>query len=66
VAEQFATLAALHPGRIDLGIGRGPGTLDQAIVRALRRGAEPATDADYRADVTELLGHITSGRGATR
>jgi len=62
VAEQFATLAALHPGRIDIGIGRGPGTLDQAIVRALRRGAEPATDADYRADVTELLGLITSGR----
>ena len=62
VAEQFATLAALNPGRIDLGIGRGPGALDQTIVRALRRGAEPATDADYQADVAELLGHLTDGR----
>lgn len=62
VAEQFATLAALHPGRIDLGIGRGPGALDETIIRALRRGAEPATDADYRADIAELLGHIADGR----
>ncbi|HEY0806650.1 MAG TPA: LLM class flavin-dependent oxidoreductase [Pseudonocardiaceae bacterium] len=62
VVEQFATLAALHPGRIDLGIGRGPGALDQTIIRALRRGAEPATDADYRADVAELLGHLAEGR----
>ncbi|WP_280187570.1 MsnO8 family LLM class oxidoreductase, partial [Nocardia gipuzkoensis] len=38
VAEQFGTLHALHPGRIDLGIGRAPGT-DQATARALRRTA---------------------------
>ena len=36
VAEQFGTLDALHPGRIDLGLGRAPGT-DQAAARALRR-----------------------------
>lgn len=38
IAEQFGTLAALHPGRIDLGIGRAPGT-DQRTMRALRRDA---------------------------
>jgi luciferase family oxidoreductase group 1 len=46
LAEQFGTLAALHPGRIDLGIGRGPGTFDQATLRALRRsrrGSRTAT-----------------------
>src|SRR5688572_33006196 len=36
VAEQFGTLASLYPGRIDLGLGRAPGT-DQATARALRR-----------------------------
>src|SRR5690348_2688061 len=36
IAEQFGTLAALHPGRIDLGLGRAPGT-DQVTARALRR-----------------------------
>jgi luciferase family oxidoreductase group 1 len=55
LAEQFATLAALHPGRIDMGIGRGPGTFDQATARALRRGAGPATDAEYRQDVAAIL-----------
>ncbi|HTV86907.1 MAG TPA: LLM class flavin-dependent oxidoreductase [Dyella sp.] len=52
VAEQFGTLASLHPGRIDLGLGRAPGT-DQATARALRRyyeGAETFPD-----DVRELL-----------
>src|SRR6202161_4050514 len=39
VAEQFGTLAALHPGRIDLGVGRAPGT-DQRTAAALRRSAE--------------------------
>ncbi len=55
VAEQFGALAALHPGRIDLGIGRGPGTLNQEAVRALRRGADPATDEQYGDDVAEIL-----------
>ncbi|MFE9835328.1 LLM class flavin-dependent oxidoreductase [Streptomyces sp. NPDC005551] len=55
LAEQFGTLAALHPDRIDLGIGRGPGTFDEATARALRRGAGPVTDDEYRDDVAETL-----------
>ncbi|HST44061.1 MAG TPA: LLM class flavin-dependent oxidoreductase [Luteimonas sp.] len=52
VAEQFGTLASLYPDRIDLGLGRAPGT-DQATVRALRRYFEGA-DA-FPQDVAELL-----------
>jgi len=52
VAEQFGTLAALYPGRIDLGLGRAPGT-DQATARALRRYHDSA-DA-FPQDVQELL-----------
>ncbi len=52
VAEQFGTLASLYPGRIDLGLGRAPGT-DQATARALRRYFDGA-DAFPR-DVAELL-----------
>jgi luciferase family oxidoreductase group 1 len=55
LAEQFAALCSFHPGRIDLGVGRGPGTPDDATARALRRGAGPATDAEYRNDVAALL-----------
>ncbi|MEU8825738.1 MsnO8 family LLM class oxidoreductase [Streptomyces sp. NPDC048636] len=55
VAEQFATLAALHPGRIDLGLGRGPGTFHEGTARALRRGAPPASDEEYRRDIEETL-----------
>ncbi|MEU6315934.1 MsnO8 family LLM class oxidoreductase [Streptomyces sp. NPDC047014] len=55
VAEQYGTLAALHEDRVDLGMGRGPGTFDEGIARALRRGADPATDAEYRADVAAVL-----------
>ncbi|MEV6599642.1 LLM class flavin-dependent oxidoreductase [Actinoplanes sp. NPDC051346] len=62
VAEQFATLDALHPGRIDLGIGRGPGTFDASVVAALQRGAAPTTDDSYRAGIVELLGYL-SGEG---
>ncbi len=58
VAEQFGTLAALHEDRIDLGIGRGPGTFDEEIARALRRGAGPATDAEYRQDVAAILSFL--------
>ena len=39
IAEQFGTLATLYPGRIDLGLGRAPGT-DQLTARALRRAPE--------------------------
>ncbi|MFV0135897.1 LLM class flavin-dependent oxidoreductase [Streptomyces sp. HMX87] len=55
LAEQFGTLAALHPDRIDLGIGRGPGTFDEPTVRALRRGAPPPTDEEYGEDVADTL-----------
>src|SRR3546814_16856271 len=52
VAEQFGTLASLYPDRIDLGLGRAPGT-DQAPVRALRRYFDGA-DA-FPQDVAQLL-----------
>jgi len=53
IAEQFGTLEALHPGRIDLGLGRAPGS-DPATARALRRNL--ASDADeFPRDVMELI-----------
>ncbi len=52
VAEQFGTLACLYPGRIDLGLGRAPGT-DQATARALRRYFDSAEA--FPDDVAELL-----------
>ena len=51
IAEQFGTLAALYPGRIDLGLGRAPGT-DQLTVRALRRDSAGADSFPH--DVVEL------------
>ena len=53
IAEQFGTLASLYPGRIDLGVGRAPGT-DQLTLRALRRSPEaadafPRLEHDHRA-----------------
>jgi len=55
VAEAFGTLASLYPGRIDLGLGRAPGT-DQPTARALRRYFDGA-DA-FPHDVLELLGYF--------
>src|SRR5690606_157126 len=55
VAEQFGTLGALFPGRIDLGLGRAPGT-DQAAAQAPRR--HYASAEDFPADVQELLGYF--------
>ena len=55
VAEQFGTLASLYPQRIDLGLGRAPGT-DYAAARALRRSYENAEE--FPADVVELLGYF--------
>ena len=52
VAEQFGTLASLYPGRIDLGLGRAPGT-DQPTARALRRYFDNAEQ--FPQDVAELL-----------
>ncbi len=62
IAEQFGTLATLFPGRIDLGLGRAPGT-DQATVRALRR--DPASSDRFAQDVQELqawLGPVRPGQ----
>ena len=53
IAEQFGTLAALHPGRIDLGLGRAPGT-DMATARALRRNLDAGVDS-FPQDVQELM-----------
>ena len=57
VAEQFGMLEALHPGRIDLGIGRAPGT-DQLTAAALRRGPELLGADDFPEQMTELLGYF--------
>ncbi|HEY0188575.1 MAG TPA: LLM class flavin-dependent oxidoreductase [Cellulomonas sp.] len=59
IAEQFAMLEALHPGRIDLGIGRAPGA-DPVTAAALRRTVEGLGAEDFPAelqDVLALLGH---------
>ncbi|MEW5421276.1 LLM class flavin-dependent oxidoreductase [Amorphus sp. 3PC139-8] len=55
VAEAFGTLATLHPGRIDLGLGRAPGT-DMATARALRRNLA-GTDS-FPQDVMELMAYL--------
>ncbi len=56
IAEQFGTLAALFPGRIDLGLGRAPGT-DQLAARALRRGQANSADS-FPQDVMELQAYF--------
>ncbi|MDP4500377.1 LLM class flavin-dependent oxidoreductase [Nonomuraea turcica] len=56
IAEQFGTLETLHPGRIDLGLGRAPGS-DQQTMRALRR--TPAAADTFPEDVLELQGYLT-------
>ncbi len=56
VAEQFATLEALHPGRIDLGLGRAPGT-DQVTARALRHGRDLNAER-FPEDVVELIRYL--------
>ncbi len=61
VAEQFATLEALHPGRIDLGLGRAPGT-DPATARALRRRADVGADR-FPEDVVELINYLVDHDG---
>jgi luciferase family oxidoreductase group 1 len=61
VAEQFGTLEALHPGRIDLGLGRAPGT-DQATARALRRTRDLGADG-FPDDVVELVNYLAASDG---
>src|SRR5581483_3357345 len=55
IAEQFGTLATLHPGRIDLGLGRAPGT-DPVTLRALR--VSPMDADDFPRDVLELQAYL--------
>jgi luciferase family oxidoreductase group 1 len=56
VAEQFGTLAALHPGRVELGLGRAPGS-DQITARAMRRNLLADVD-QFPQDVVELMGYF--------
>jgi luciferase family oxidoreductase group 1 len=63
IAEQFGTLAALHPGRIDLGLGRAPGS-DMLTMRALRRDMNSAER--FPQDVQELLAYFEPARPGQR
>jgi luciferase family oxidoreductase group 1 len=64
IAEQFGTLESLFPGRIDLGLGRAPGT-DQVTARALRRNL--ASDPEeFPRDVLELQGYFAPAAGGQR
>jgi luciferase family oxidoreductase group 1 len=63
IAEQFATLEALHPGRIDLGLGRAPGT-DHVTARALRRTMDLGAD-NFPNDVVELIKYLLPSDGST-
>ncbi len=62
IAEQFGTLATLYPGRIDLGLGRAPGT-DMATARALRRHMAP--EDSFPQDVQELISYFGDSSDAT-
>ena len=63
VAEQFAMLESLHPGRIDLGIGRAPGT-DLATAGALRRSADGLGAEDFPRHLIDVMGLLGDIRGA--
>ncbi len=56
IAEQFGTLESLYPGRVDLGLGRAPGT-DQITAHALRRTLNAGVD-DFPQDVLELIAYF--------
>jgi luciferase family oxidoreductase group 1 len=56
IAEQFGTLAALHPGRVELGLGRAPGS-DQLTYRAMRRNLMAGPE-QFPQDVVELMGYF--------
>lgn len=57
IAEQFGTLEALHPGRIDLGLGRAPGT-DQGTMVALRRTFQAEGPEDFPRNLVELMAYF--------
>lgn len=61
IAEQFALLHALHPGRIDLGIGRAPGT-DQVTAAALRRSTDTLSVEDFPLHVLTVMGWLGDRR----
>jgi luciferase family oxidoreductase group 1 len=63
IAEQFGTLATFFPGRIDLGLGRAPGT-DGPTMRALRRHLSSATEDRFPEDVVELQSYLAPEREA--
>ena len=63
IAEQFGTLESLYPGRIDLGLGRAPGT-DMRTARALRRNLGPDSADTFPQDVQELLFYFGAGNSA--
>ena len=63
IAEQFGTLETLHPGRIDLGLGRAPGS-DQATMHAMR--TDPMSSERFPQDVQELQGYLTGRAVGTR
>jgi len=65
VAEQFGTLEALHPGRIDLGIGRAPGT-DQLTALALRRTMEGLSAEAFPRELMDLIELFTGGNPQAR
>ena len=58
VAENFRVLAAVHPGRIDLGIGRAPGS-DQLTALAMTYPGQPHHVSQYPQQVMDLLGHLS-------
>jgi luciferase family oxidoreductase group 1 len=60
VAETFRTLLAMHPGRIDLGLGRAPGT-DPLTAHVLRRGLRVDPGAEFPSQVAELLAFLGDG-----
>lgn len=64
IAEQFGTLAAFHPGRIDLGLGRAPGT-DPLTARALRRNLSGDVDS-FPQDVVELMSYFGPAQAGQR
>src|SRR6202011_1480964 len=57
VAENFRMLNALHPGRIDLGVGRAPGS-DPLTARALQRNRSLPGDDDFPQQLTELIAFL--------
>lgn len=65
VAEQFSMLEALHPGRIDLGIGRAPGT-DPHTAAALRRGPAALSAEEFPQHLVDLMGMLGDPRPGAR